>query len=105
MPLQGLLPPSILHRKKRGFGAPFGRWLKGELAPLLHYLLSKDSVTRRGLLDWEVIQETITAHNSAKADLTDHLLSLITLEIWARIYIDGQEPDCLSKELGGVVSP
>ena len=33
--LDGLLPREILDRKKRGFGAPMGAWLKAELRRLL----------------------------------------------------------------------
>ena len=47
--LAGVLPAEILDRKKRGFGAPMGAWLKRELAPLLRDVLSRESVERRGL--------------------------------------------------------
>src|SRR5213076_2362808 len=36
--LADLLPPEILHRKKRGFGTPMGAWLKRELQPMLRAL-------------------------------------------------------------------
>ena len=36
--LADLLPRDILDRKKRGFGAPMGAWLKGELAPVIREL-------------------------------------------------------------------
>ena len=48
--LAGLLPDDILNRKKRGFGAPMGAWLKRELAPLLRDALSRESVERRRLV-------------------------------------------------------
>ena len=48
--LTGLLPRDILERKKRGFGTPMGAWLKGDLAPMLHDLLSEPSVEARGPL-------------------------------------------------------
>ena len=38
--LEGLLPRDILERGKRGFGTPFGAWLKGELAPVVRELFS-----------------------------------------------------------------
>ena len=38
--LADVLPQEILNRKKRGFGAPMGAWLKRELAPLLRSVLS-----------------------------------------------------------------
>ena len=88
--LEGVLPDSILHREKRGFGAPMGAWLRAELAPVLRDVLSRESVTRRGLLDPDAVERTIREHEQQKADRTDHLLALINLEIWCRLYLDGQ---------------
>jgi asparagine synthase (glutamine-hydrolysing) len=91
--LEPVLPARILHRGKRGFGAPVGAWLKCELAPLLRSVLSRQSVERRGLLHWPVIAETIALHDSNREDHTDHLLALLNLELWCRLYLDGRSPE------------
>ncbi len=88
--LEGVLPGSILHREKRGFGAPMGAWLRAELAPVLRDVLSRESVMRRGLLDPDAVERTIREHEQQRADRTDHLMALINLEIWCRLYLDGQ---------------
>ncbi len=88
--LGDVLPDSILHREKRGFGAPMGAWLRAELAPMLRDVLSRESVMRRGLLDPDTVERTIREHEQQRADRTDHLLALINLEIWCRLYLDGQ---------------
>ncbi len=67
-----------------------GAWLRAELAPVLRDVLSRDAVLRRGLLDPDAVERTIREHEQQKADRTDHLLSLINLEIWARMYLDGE---------------
>ena len=90
--LVGVLPDSILYREKRGFGAPMGAWLRAELAPLMRDVLSRAAVTRRGLLDPDEVERTIREHEQQRADRTDHLLALINLEIWCRLYLDGQSP-------------
>ncbi len=97
--LKGTLPDEILHRKKRGFGAPMGAWLKEELAPLMKTILSKQSIERRGVFDWRVVDETIKAHESNKEDHTDHLQSLMNFEIWAKMYLDGTSANDLTDEL------
>jgi asparagine synthase (glutamine-hydrolysing) len=97
--LAGVLPDSILHREKRGFGAPMGAWLRVELAPVLRDVLSRESVTRRGLLDPDAVERTIREHEQQKADRTDHLLALINLEIWCRLYLDGQSAAGVSDRL------
>ena len=97
--LEGVLPREILYREKRGFGAPMGAWLRAELAPLLRDLLSRETVMRRGLLDPELVADTIREHEQQRADRTDHLLSLINLEIWCRLYLDGRGAAGVAEEL------
>ena len=102
--LSGTLPAEILHRRKRGFGAPMGAWLKRELSTQLHSVLSRESVERRGLFDWRVVQDTIEQHESNREDFTDNLLSLMNLEIWCRLYLDRESPEDVAAMLadGGV---
>ena len=97
--LVGVLPEEILHRQKRGFGAPFGAWLKKELRPLVDQTLSRDSIESRGLFDWQIVQETLNRHNSNMADHTDHLMSLINLELWCRMYLDSRSHEDVMLEL------
>ncbi len=97
--LGGLLPDDILHRKKRGFGAPMGAWLKDELAPVMRHFISRENVTRRGWLDWTEVENTMTNHATQKADHTDHLIALLNLEIWAQLYLDGRTPEDLTGQL------
>jgi asparagine synthase (glutamine-hydrolysing) len=102
--VSGLLPPDILERKKRGFGAPMGAWLKKDLAPLLHGLLSETSVERRGLFHYPAVQELIGLHHANRIDGTDRLLALLNLEIWARMYLDSRAPDDVTGELKEMLS-
>ena len=97
--LDGVLPPQILERKKRGFGAPFGAWLKRDLQPMMRRLLSKQAVESRGLFHWPVIEETIALHMANREDHTDHLMALLNLEIWAQIFLDRRAPEDLADEL------
>jgi asparagine synthase (glutamine-hydrolysing) len=97
--LVGVLPDSILNREKRGFGAPIGAWFKSELAALVRDVLSPQVVARRGLLDPDAVKRTIGEHERREADRTDHLLALVNLELWCRLYIDGATTSGLTDEL------
>lgn len=85
------LPREIIHRKKRGFGAPVGSWLRGELESLVDETLSELQVRRRGFFQWEAVQSVITSHHRQKMDHTDGLLALICFELWCRIFLDGRD--------------
>ncbi len=87
--VQPWLPEEILRRKKRGFGAPVGAWLRNDLGVLLQETLSEEQVNKRGLFDWEVVKEIIASHHAQSSDHTDHLLALISLELWCGIFLDG----------------
>jgi len=85
------LPREVIHRKKRGFGAPVGSWLRHDLQPLTHELLSEEQVRRRGLMHWPAVENILKAHQEQRSDYTDHIFALIALETWCRIYLDGQD--------------
>ena len=99
-----LLPRDILSRRKRGFGMPMGAWLRTELSPLVAHLLSKPVVEKRGLLAHPSVERVIADHHANRVDGTDKLLSLIALEIWARIFLDRRSPEDVSAELKAVIA-
>lgn len=85
------VPREVIQRKKRGFGAPVGAWLRRDLQPLVRDLLSEEQVRRRGLFHWPAIESILRAHHEQRSDHTDHLFALIALEIWCRTYLDSQD--------------
>ena len=62
-------------------------------------ILSRESIERRGLFDWTTVAETVALHETSREDHTDHLLSLINFEVWARLYLDKRSPDDVVLEL------
>ena len=100
-----LLPPEILMRGKRGFGAPIGAWLRQELSPVTGVLLSKNAVEKRGLFDARAVEKLLALHQRGQEDLTDHLMTLMTLEIWCRIFLDGRSVPDVADELVHAAAP
>jgi len=94
-----LLPREILDRKKRGFGAPMGAWLKGELAAVTRELLSPRAVAARGLFEPAAVSGLVAAHEASRVDGTDRLLALLNLEVWCRIFLDAHSPADVAGEL------
>jgi asparagine synthase (glutamine-hydrolysing) len=85
------LPREVIERKKRGFGAPVGSWLRRELQPLISELLSEEQILQRGLFHWPAVKRILRAHEEQRSDYTDHIFALIAFETWCRIYLDGQD--------------
>jgi asparagine synthase (glutamine-hydrolysing) len=88
--MEPYLPHDVIYRSKSGFGAPLRRWMRRELRPLLGDLLSVDSVRRRGLFQPAAVQQLIADNDSGRADGAYTLLSLLSIEIWCRSYLDGR---------------
>jgi asparagine synthase (glutamine-hydrolysing) len=99
--VQPWLPDKILKRKKRGFGAPVGSWMRNDLSSLVEGILSEEPVKKRGLFNWSVIREMVGKHKAQQADYTDQLLALISLELWCRIFLDGMSYSDTGNVLGG----
>ncbi len=99
--IQPWLPAEILQRKKRGFGAPVGAWLRHDLETLVEETLSAAQVRKRGFFDPAVVQEIIASHRAQSSDHTDHLLALINFELWCRIFLDGEDRQFQPKRLVG----
>jgi asparagine synthase (glutamine-hydrolysing) len=90
--LTGVIPEGVLKRGKRGFGAPVGSWFKQQLRPLRESLVNRRVVEGRGILNWSVVEQIIGAHDTNREDYSDLTLVLVNLEIWCRMFLDGQSP-------------
>ena len=84
------LPKETLARKKQGFMVPLGQWLQKELKPLTRELLSETAIRKRGYFNPEAIADLLARHESGRQNLSDQIFALITLELWHRIYLDGE---------------
>jgi asparagine synthase (glutamine-hydrolysing) len=83
-----MVPQPIINRKKHGFGVPIGRWFRKELKDYLPEILLSHESLNRGYFQPELLRQIIDEHQSGKCDRAHQLWSLLTLEIWHRIFID-----------------
>ena len=81
--MKGVLPDSILNRKKEGFSIPIKHWLRRELQPLMRDLLSPDRIARRGLFDPAYITQLMNAHTDGRENHAHTLFPLMVFERWA----------------------
>ncbi len=87
--LAGLLPPQILHRPKMGFGVPIDHWLRHELRDMAYDTLLSRQAVGRGYFHPDVVRRMLDEHALGKAAWHYLLWTLLMLELWHRIYIDG----------------
>lgn len=85
------LPEEILSRKKMGFPVPVGAWFRGPWQHLLHDFVLSERALSRGLFAPEVVRKLVHGHVAGE-NHTERLWALLTLEIWQRIFFDGEDP-------------
>jgi len=86
--MEPYLPIDVIYRPKSGFGAPLRRWMRHELRGLLGDMLSAESLSKRGLFEPAAVQNLINKNDSGRVDAAYTLLSLLSIEIWCRAYLD-----------------
>jgi asparagine synthase (glutamine-hydrolysing) len=101
--MRGTLPEEILSRKKMGFPVPVGRWFRGEFRHLIDEYVLSERASARGLFDSAAVRTLVEQHQRAEANHTERLWSLVNLEMWQRIFFDGEEPESLNGERGKTV--
>ncbi len=109
---EDLLPRSVIDRKKMGFPTPWSRWLGAQLDGLEAMLLEPRAL-HRGLFRRDAIECLFAEHRAGRRDHGDRIWRLLNLEIWHRVFIDGERPAgpdvllaaALSGPAGGTVEP
>jgi asparagine synthase (glutamine-hydrolysing) len=86
--MEPYLPHDVIYRSKTGFGAPLRHWLHHELKPVVHDLLSKDSLNRRGIFNPIGVNTLIADDAAGRFDGSYTIFSLMCIEMWCRIFID-----------------
>jgi asparagine synthase (glutamine-hydrolysing) len=90
--LRGLVPEPILTRRKMGFPVPVGRWLRGPFWPMVEEFVLSPRVLERGLFEPSSVRRLAEEHRSGVAEHGDRLWLLVNLEMWQRIFQEGEQP-------------
>jgi asparagine synthase (glutamine-hydrolysing) len=88
--LRDLVPPQILTRRKMGFPVPVGRWLRGPFWPMVEEFVLGPRALQRGLFEPSSLRHLADEHRTGRAEHGDRLWLLANLEIWQRIFLDGE---------------
>jgi asparagine synthase (glutamine-hydrolysing) len=91
--VEDLLPRSIIYRKKMGFPTPWSQWLNGPQLDDLERILLEPRTAKRGLFRPEVVRQLFQEHRNRYRDHGNRIWRLLNLELWQRIFIDGESID------------
>jgi asparagine synthase (glutamine-hydrolysing) len=77
------IPKECVHRRKQGFAAPIGKWLRKDWADLVEDCVLGSHVERRGWFERSALENLVTEHRRGVNH--DYLLwGLLVLEMWMR---------------------
>jgi asparagine synthase (glutamine-hydrolysing) len=94
--LEGRIPREILARRKMGFPVPIAAWLRCPWRPAMAELVVSPRALDRGLFEPDGLRRLVREHETGAVNHGDRLWLLINLEIWQRIFLDGQDVSAIA---------
>jgi asparagine synthase (glutamine-hydrolysing) len=94
--VEDLVPRSIVHRKKMGFPTPWAYWLAGPQLAEIETMLLQSRSLERGLIEGAAVRGLFHEHRAGRRDNGDRIWRLLNLEIWQRVFVDGEMPEAKS---------
>jgi asparagine synthase (glutamine-hydrolysing) len=81
--LDGVLPPDILYRRKKGFAVPVAEWFRGELKEFAHETMF---ARRDELLNERFLKSCWTQHQCGQRDWSALLWAVLMFRTWQEAY-------------------
>lgn len=87
-----IVPREILNRPKMGFPVPVSDWFRGRFWNVVEEFVLGSRATGRGHFDPDCLRRLAEEHRRGTANHGERLWLLVNLEIWQRIFMDGEDP-------------
>jgi len=81
------VPEAILKRKKAGFPVPYESWLRNEFRDDIRGILTDRKTLQRGYFQKAAIEQLMKS-NAERGLYSKEVFSLVTLELWHRMFLD-----------------
>ena len=79
---KGILPDSIIHRTKKGFGIPIAKWIKGDLKEMFTDFLSESEIRESGLFNPSYVSNLLKEHLDQRKNHRKLLWTLFVFQAW-----------------------
>lgn len=86
--LEKVLPPELLYRQKRGFGAPIREWFRGASGATLGGLILNSAIRNRALFNYSFVTRLLDEHQRGARDWSFHLWALLNVSLWYDRWFD-----------------
>lgn len=90
--LRPLLPEHTVNKKKQGFAMPIGEWLVTKMPDYVRNVLLDSKTLNRGYFDkkfmTKMVEDFLTGQTDYASGNEATIISLITLELWHKMFID-----------------
>jgi asparagine synthase (glutamine-hydrolysing) len=88
--MRGIVPSSILGRRKMGFPVPFEQWAAGPWNQVARDVLLDRRARERGIVKPQAVAALLDDHRAGLRRGGDAIWALLNLELWHRTFIDGE---------------
>jgi asparagine synthase (glutamine-hydrolysing) len=88
--LRGLVPDSLIDRRKQGFQVPMAEWLRTDLREMARETLLSERARDRGYLRREAVEGLLDRHQAGQEDNSAALWSFLVFELWHDQVVDGR---------------
>jgi asparagine synthase (glutamine-hydrolysing) len=88
--MKGILPQSVLYKKKHGFGVPLAQWLLNDpyMKELVSDLIHDTQTRQRGYFRPDFVQRLMGLHRLQPNYYGEIVWYLVALELWHRTHLD-----------------
>lgn len=87
--VEPLLGQELTHRRKQMFTVPIGEWFRLALTHYCRETLLDGRLDGRGIVAKSAVERMLAEHVAGTRNHTRQLRALISLELWYRMFIDG----------------
>ncbi len=84
--MNGIVPDSVLHRRKLGFPVPIRHWLKNEMYDWAKHLIHTSHTEQ--YLNKDVVLDLLEGHRSGRGDYSRKIWTVLMFMLWHQINIE-----------------